>query len=175
MLAAELPSASVKIFLPVVPPFELPAMPPGRHSVKELRVRGAALLETEVVVEGYVTWIYDCVAAVQARTGVTAARARRDIEKDPTLCRRPAFYIGDAPGAPPEQSIWVVEVPRRPTKLERKHLPKEELEQWPAVPTIAIGDHVLVRGTWLRRSPHGEMNSDGLLLYASVEPYREAP
>src|SRR5258705_12991695 len=43
--------------LPPVPAFDLPAVEPGFHSVRELLVRGAALRDTEVKVHGYVTWI----------------------------------------------------------------------------------------------------------------------
>ena len=76
MLAAELSAADVKISLPVVPAFELPAMPPGRRSVKELRVRGRPLIGSEVVVEGYITWIYDCARHRLARHESHAIRSR---------------------------------------------------------------------------------------------------
>ena len=37
-------------------------------SVAELRVRGDELLDKEIVIEGYVTWMYGCIEDVQART-----------------------------------------------------------------------------------------------------------
>jgi hypothetical protein len=47
-----------KVNLPSVPGFELP--PPsadGAKSVKELRVKGKKLLDTDVTVKGVVTWV----------------------------------------------------------------------------------------------------------------------
>lgn len=175
LLAVELSRWEVKMTLPAVPRFELPTVAPGRHSVQELWVRGDALLDTELAVEGYVTWIYDCVADVERRTGASRARARRDIEDKPTLCRRPAFYIGAMPDTSPETSIWVVEVPRPMTRAERENLPRDMIEAWPKVPKLTVGERVIVRGYWQLRSPHGESNSAGLLVYVDVGPYRGQP
>src|SRR5436853_2822217 len=52
------------VALPVLPAFELPAVEPGYRSVRELHVRNTVLLDTEVQLRGYVTWIYDCASAV---------------------------------------------------------------------------------------------------------------
>jgi tetratricopeptide (TPR) repeat protein len=139
---------------PAVPSFELPASEPGFQTPRELLVRGKRSLGTEVKVKGYVTWIYDCLTSVaSANPKATRAQIQAAIDKDPTR----------------DASIWVVEVPRPPNKLERQRLPKEELKAWPAVPKIAIGDHVVITGTWAVESGRGEHNSDGLLIFKQVE------
>ena len=159
-----------KVDVPAVPGFELPATEPGFHGPRELRVRGKPVLGTEIKVKGYVTWIYDCPATLASRNPkMTRAQILRAIDKDPTLCERPKFYLGDAKTTPREASIWIVDVPRPPTKTERKRLPKNELKAWPAVPKLAVGDYVAVTGTWAIHSPHAEHNTDGLLVYATLE------
>jgi tetratricopeptide (TPR) repeat protein len=160
-----------KVDPPAVPAFELPAVEPGFHSPRELRVRGKRLLGTEIKVKGYITWIYDCATEVgSANPKATRAQIRTAIDKDPTLCERPKFYLGDAKDTPREAAIWVVDVPRSPNKLERQRLPKDQLKAWPAVPKLALGDHVAVTATWALESPHAEHNSDGLLVFKAVEP-----
>ena len=73
------------------------------------------------------------------------------------------------PDTPVERAAWVVEVPRAPTALEKKNLPKEEIAAWPAVPPYKVGDQVLATGTWATTSAHGESNTDGLLVYKSMK------
>ena len=151
-----------KLDVPAVPGFELPAAEPGFHAPRELRVHGKPVLGTEIKVKGYVTWIYDCPTAL-ASTNPTMTRAQIlvAIDKDPTVCERAKFYLGDAKGAARDASIWIVDVPRPPNKLERQRLPKAELAAWPAVLRLAVGDHVVVTGTWAMQSPHAERNTDG--------------
>ena len=49
---AEVKKTDVKLDLPAVPAFDLPAAPSdGSRTVKELRVKGKKLLDTEVTVE----------------------------------------------------------------------------------------------------------------------------
>lgn len=159
---------------PAIPAFALPAIDPGFHAPRELRVRGKPLLGTEIKVKGYITWIYDCPAVLaQANPDATRAQILLAINKDPSLCERPKFYLGDAKDTSRDRSIWVVDVPRAPTKQERDRLPKDELKAWPAVPKLALGDHVVVTGTWGVRSPHAEHNTDGLLIYSALD--RAAP
>jgi tetratricopeptide (TPR) repeat protein len=160
----------VKLDVPAVPGFELPAVEPGFHTPRELRVHGKPVLGTEIKVKGYVTWIYDCPTAL-ASTNPTMTRAQIlvAIDKDPTVCERAKFYLGDAKGAARDASIWIIDVPRPPNKLERQRLPKAELAAWPAVPRLAIGDHVVVTGTWAMQSPHSERNTDGLLVYKALD------
>lgn len=155
------------VALPVVPAFELPAVEPGYHSVLELHVAGTALLDTDVQVRGYVTWIYDCASAV-GRPGESKKQIQKRIDADPTICERPKFYLGDTATTPPESALWIVDVPRPPNKLEKRNLPKDELDAWPPVPKIAVGDEVTVVGTFALRSPHSESNSDGLIVYTSL-------
>jgi hypothetical protein len=158
-----------KVLLPTMPAFELPVTEPGVHHPRELRLRGAALLGTEIAVKGYVTSIYDCVAELAlSNPGLDSVKLRDAVDRDPRLCDRPRFYLGDAAGAPIEASIPVVEVPRRPAKPERDAMSVAELAAWPTVPKLGVGEHVVVTGTWSTRSPHGEYNSDGLLAYKTV-------
>jgi hypothetical protein len=164
----EVDSAKISVSLPAVPGFELPTAPDGARSVKELRVAGTKLRGQQIKVVGYVTWIYDCVAAV-AVPGEKKSQVQKRIESDPTLCERPKLHLADHKGDPANTSIWVVDVPRAPTAAEKKRLPKAELAAWPAVPKVAVGDKVAITGVFDVRSPHGEVNSDGLVVYASLE------
>lgn len=159
---------------PAVPSFELPPSEPGYHGVRELAVRGADLFGTEIRVKGYITWIYDCAKQI-AQPGQTPEQVQRSIDDDPTQCERPKLYLGATKDTAPDRSIWVVSVPRPPRKRELAVLPKDELAKWPAVPKLAVGDFVEITGTWDRQSPHGDRNSDGLLVYKSLQPARPAP
>jgi tetratricopeptide (TPR) repeat protein len=173
------PAAEVRpgpqLAVPVVPTFELPPEEPGYRNVRELRVRGQhEWLGTEITVKGHITWVYDCVKA-NMRPGQKPAEVQKWIDADPTLCERPKFYLGNAKDTAPDRSIWVVDVPRPPNKLERQRLKPEELSKWPTVPKYALGDHVEVTGTWQLQSPHGDRNSDGLLIFKSMQPARATP
>ena len=167
-----------KVALPVVPRFTLPGLPDGLHSPREVLVAGTALRGTRIRVAGYITWIYDCAAALAAPKR-TRAQIRRMIDDDPTLCERPKFYLGDARKAAATDALWVVDVPRPPFKLEKERLPAQELASWPAVPRLAVGAYAVVTGTLALESPHHERNSDGLLVYEAIEfprgPARATP
>ncbi len=154
--------------LPGVPRFELPPVVDGRHDVRELRVRRDDLLGTELTVQGYVVWIYDCEAAL-ARPGVPAAETRLLIDDNPQLCERPKFYLGATSRGRPEAALWVVDVPRKANKREVIALNAAQLGARPPVPRLAMGDLVAVTGTFALRSPHGEQNTDGLLVYKKLE------
>lgn len=162
-------AATTRLELPALPSFELPASEPGFVGPRELRLRGRRYLGTQVQVKGYVTWIYDCVAALSAKTP-RAKRAviQRSIDDDPTQCERPKLTLGDAKATPRRESISVVEVPRPPTKLERRRLPPAELAAWPAVPKIAVGDYVVVTGQWTTKAPRGDADPAGLLVYRGL-------
>lgn len=172
--APEVVRAQTKVELPAVPAFEVPQVEAGVHDPRELRVQGGAVLDREIKVKGYVVWIYDCARAI-----ATAGEAPRDvqarIDADPTLCERPRFFVGATKDTPPERAIWVVDVPRVPNKLELARLPKAELAAWPKVPKVAVGDYVVVAGTWRLASPHGTRNSDGLLVFESLAPGGKPP
>ncbi len=164
-----------QLAVPAVPSFVLPPEEPGFRSVRELRVRGRhSWLGTEITVKGYVTWIYDCAKAIR-QPGETPAQTQRRIDDDQTRCERPKFYLGATKDAPPERSIWVVSVPRHPTKTERRFIKPAELAKWPPVPKFALGDHVAVTGTWALQSPHGDRNSDGLLVFKALQPASPSP
>ena len=178
---AEVHKSEVKVSLPAVPAFDLPQSPAdGSHSVKEMRVKGKKLLETDVTVKGVITWAYDCPTAIR-QPGVSAEAVQKMIDEDPSRCERPKFYIGDASDTPPEKSLWVVEVPRAYYKVELQRLPREEIRhpppdkcddkdpKKPACPPYKVGDQVEVTGTWKLTSPHSERNSDGLLVYKHMK------
>jgi len=141
--------------LPPVPAFDLPAAEPGVHRPRELRVHGKRMLETQVKVSGHVTAIYDCVAELgRVDPAATRAQIRQAIDHDPTLCSQPKFYLGDARDTARDASIWVVDVP--------------------ALPRLAVGDRVVVTGTWSTRSRHAEHDTEGLLVFRSLEPVAAA-
>jgi hypothetical protein len=166
---AEVQQGAIKVTVPAVPAFEVPKPnPDGSHTIKELRVQGQKYLKQEISVSGFVVWAYDCATAIRQPSEDDAAVKKR-IEEDPTLCRRPAFYLGDTADTPVERAAWIVEVPRLPTAAEKKNLPKEAIEAWPAVPPYKVGDQVVVTGSWMTSSPHGENNTDGLLVYKQMK------
>lgn len=163
----EVVAATAKVDLPAVPAFDLPPVVGGVHGARELRVAGKDLLGSDVKVSGYVIWIYDCATSV-AKAGETHAQAQVRVDADPALCQRPRFYLGEAKDTPVETGLWVVEVPRAPNKLELARLPKDQLAKWPAAPRLAVGDFVTVTGKFTQSAPHGDKNSDGLVVFASV-------
>ncbi len=178
--AAEVKKTDVKVDLPAVPPFDLPAPPSeGSHSVKELRVKNKKLFDTEVTVHGFITWQYDCASAVR-KANETDKDLQKRLDEDPTLCERPKFYVGDTKDTPPEKSLWVVDVPRPYHKLEMERMrkgernlpdrcePKEDPKKT-ICPPYAVGDEVIVTGTFKLSSPHSERNSDGLLVYKKLK------
>jgi tetratricopeptide (TPR) repeat protein len=160
-----------RVEVPAIPTFDLPVTEPGFRSPRELRVRGRSALGAEVKVKGYVTWVYDCVAQLAA-VNPEASRAQilMSIDTEPSLCERPNFYLGDSKDTSQEASIWIVDVPRAPTKSERQRLSRDEIKAWPVVPKIARGDFVTVTGTWAQHSPHNEHSLDGLLIFKSLAP-----
>lgn len=173
---AEAIARPAKVDLPAIPSFDLPATEPGFHGPRELRVHGKAALGTEIKVKGYVTWVYDCAAALAAiNPKASRAQILASIDTNPALCEHPKLYLGDARDTARDASIWVVDVPRPPSKAERDHLPKDQLKAWPAVPRVAVGDYVAITGTWTVASPHGELNSDGLLVYKALDKATPTP
>ncbi|HEY6178629.1 MAG TPA: tetratricopeptide repeat protein [Kofleriaceae bacterium] len=147
---AEVARDAAAIDLPAVPAFDLPAAPPGEHRPRELKVHGKRLLDTAVKVRGHVTWIYDCEAELKrVYPPLSRQQLHTAIDRDPTLCSQPKFYLGDARDADRDRSIWVADVP-----------PQLKLE---------LGDRVVVTGTWATTSPHVERNTEGLLVFGSLE------
>jgi hypothetical protein len=79
--------------------------------------------------------------------------------------------------------MWVVDVPRPFTKRELKNLkPKAQQDELKSptslrcdskkkddCPVYEVGDHVELTGTWKLSSPHGDRNSDGLLVYKKMK------
>ena len=174
----EVSNDTSKVALPAAPRFTLPGLPDGLHSPQEVLVAGRALRGTRIRVAGYITWIYDCAAALAAPKR-TRAQIQRMIDGDPSVCERPRLYLGDARNTAPADALWVVGVPRPPFKIEKQRLPAEQLAKWPAVPRLAVGAYAVVTGTLALESPHHERNSDGLLVYEAIEfprvPARTTP
>jgi hypothetical protein len=166
---AEVQTDQLKVTLPAVPSFEVPRTnPDGSHTVKEMRVAGSKYLNSDnITLRGFVVWAYDCATAIR-RSGESDEAVAKRIEEDPMQCRRPAFYLGDDRSTPAERAVWVVEVARPPTAAEKKNLPKDVIKAWPPVPVYAVGDEVVVTGKWATTSPHGEGNTEGLLIYSSM-------
>jgi hypothetical protein len=180
---AEVKKSDVKLTLPPVPGFELPpANSDGSHSVKEMRVKGKKLLESDITVKGVVTWVYDCKTALR-QPGMTDKDVEKLMYDDQTKCERSKFFIGDTADTPAEKSMWIIDVPRAFTKRELERLkPKAQEEELknPAAkkcnakkkddcPVYEVGDQVEVTGTWKLSSPHGDRNSDGLLVYKKMK------
>lgn len=181
---AEVRKADIKLNLPAVPDFNLPAAnSDGSHSVKEMRVKGKKLLDSEITVKGIVTWAYDCPTAVR-QPGMDEKAVQKMIDEDPTKCERAKFYIGDAADTPAEKSMWIVDVPRPYNKLEMERIkkPDRNLGMYPdrcepgekdakkmICPPYKVGDQVEIVGTWKMASPHSERNSDGLLVYKRMK------
>ena len=136
--------------LPPVPGFDLPLSAPGEHGPREMRVHGKRLIEHTVKVSGYVTWIYDCEAELKRfDPGAGRQQLRKRMDQDATLCGQPKFYLGDTRDTPRDASIWIADPPERSV--------------------VAVGDRVVVSGTWATETPHGERDTEGLLLYQSVQ------
>lgn len=165
----EVGKGTIKLTLPTPPAFDMPEPhPDGTHSVREMRLKSRKLLDTEVQVKGFVTWAYDCVRELQGQDE-SEAEVRKKVEADPTICQRPHFYLGDTPDTPGEKSIWVMDVPRKLRADERQRLSRAERAALPNVPDFEPGDEVIVTGTWATQSPTGSTNSEGLLVYGSME------
>ena len=178
---AEVKKSDIKVDLPAVPDFALlPAPADGGHTVKELRVKGKKVLDTDISVHGFITWAYDCPTAVR-KPEETDKDVQKRIDEDPTLCERAKFYIGDDKTTPVEKSLWIVDVPRPYNKLEMERMKKPERnlpdrcepnEKDPKkniCGPYAVGDEVVITGTFKTSSPHSERNSDGLLVYKKMK------
>jgi len=158
---------------PAVPGFELPAMPPGLHSPRELRVRGKALLGTDIKVAGYVTWAFDCPAQLAAANpAVTRAQVLAAIDNDPAVCPLGRFNLGDAKTTSQDASLSVFDLPRPPSKKDREQLAKDK-NPLPVLPKVAVGDYVVVTGSLTTKSSRGDVDPNGLLIFRSLE--RTAP
>jgi tetratricopeptide (TPR) repeat protein len=166
-----------KVDPPAVPAFELPPVEPGSFSPRMLRVRGQRLFGTEVQVKGYVTWIYNCAETLAASNqSQSLAQIKAAIQKDPTMCERPKFSLGDTKDTTRQASLSIVDVPRPPTKVERGARKKADLKGlWPEVPRLTLGEYVAVTGTWALYSPHAEHNTNGMLVYKSLEHLPSPP
>jgi tetratricopeptide (TPR) repeat protein len=140
---------------PVIPAFELPATEPGFHGARELRVRGKALLGTEIRVKGFVTALYDCVDGLAtANPHATREQIQAAIRGDASLCDRTLFWMGDAHDTARDASIAVIGPPIGAPR--------------PAMPRIALGDYMAVTGTWAPDTA-AERGADPVLRFAAAE------
>ncbi len=169
---AEVEETSVKLDLPPVPDFASPAAnPDGTHSVQEMRLKGNKFLDTAVRVKGHIIWIYDCGTSIRTPE-MTEAALKKLMADEPERCSRPNYYLGDTPETPADKGIWVVEVPRLPRPDEKKGDPEgSKLAEaaFKAMPEFKLGDQIIVSGNWALTSPKGFRNSDGLLVFGSME------
>ena len=170
---AEVKETSVKLDLPAVPDFQIPQPnSDGTHSIAEMRLRGNRYLGTEVKVKGYVIWVYDCATAIRTAE-MTEEEVKTILTESPERCYRPNVYLGDEATTPADRGIWLVEVPRAPREDEVKTLDDETLQvmqtQWDALPAFGEKDQIVAAGMWEISSPRGFKNSDGLLVYSSLE------
>src|SRR5262245_27538590 len=76
-----------KLVMPAIPAFDVPPVKADSHSVRELRVLGKPLVDTDLAVTGIITWVYDCGTDVR-KLGQSDRAAQDMIDKDPTLCER---------------------------------------------------------------------------------------
>jgi hypothetical protein len=170
---AEVKETSVKLDLPAVPDFQIPqANSDGTHSIAEMRLRGNRYLGTEVKVKGYIIWVYDCATAIRTAE-MTEDELNKILTDSPERCYRPNVYLGDEPNTPADRGIWLVEVPRPPREDEVKTLDEVTLQEmqaaWDALPKFAEKDQIVASGMWELSSPRGFKNSDGLLVYSTLE------
>lgn len=153
---------------PSKPP-EDPGPPPpvdGVYSPAYLRVNGMKMLDQKITVKGTVVWIYDCVEDVAAQQpDKSRDEVGKLVAKRPDLCKRPHFLLGDRKATPVERAVMVAEVPRPIRSDERISLPKDQVAAWPAVPSLAVGQEIVVEGTWALNSPKGFANKNGLLVW----------
>jgi hypothetical protein len=144
-----------QVATPVIPAFELQATEPGFHGARELRVRGKALLGTEIRVRGYVTALYDCVDGLaSANPRATREQIQAAVRDDPSLCERTLFWLGDAHDTPRDASIAVIGPPIGAPR--------------PAMPRIGLGDYLAVTGRWAPDTA-AERGADPVLRFAAAE------
>jgi hypothetical protein len=179
---SEIKPHNTKLNLPEVPPFDLPKpFDADTHSVKEMRIEGKQYFgKDDIKIHGFVTWVYDCATEVK-QPGQSDADVKKIIDADPTKCRRPVFYIGDEATTTPDHSVHIVELPRAMRPDELKTISKDQ-KAWQerydkgvivslegfVVPPYKVGDEVIITGSWKQTSPHGEADSDGLLIYKTM-------
>jgi hypothetical protein len=167
----EKPAATSPPPAPPTPPTPAPDPEPvdGVYSARYVRLNSTKLLDQRISVRGVVVGIYDCVADVAAREpDKSREEVSKLVAKRPELCKRPHFYLGERKTTPIARAIMVVEVPRPIRADERISLSEEQIKAWPVVPSIAIGQTVVVEGKWALNSPKGYANPDGLLVYGRM-------
>lgn len=166
---AEVKPHDKKLNLPAIPSFEVPKPnADGSHSVRELRVKGRGFMDTEITVSGTIVWMTDCRQDLKEQ-GVAPEEIERLLKEDLSKCRRTRFQIADSADVPIEKSLWVVSVPREPIALEKKRLPKAQLDTWLPVVPYKVGDQVVVTGRFGTMAASGERNTEGLLVYKSMK------
>jgi hypothetical protein len=187
---AEVAETEIKLDLPAPPDFPDPKpYADGSHSVTEMRLKGQKFLEQNVKITGFVVYKYDldeCAAeegdkkvkqdpkVCEGKKDIAACTkeiGKKIVADSPNVCDRPYFYLADTANASFEKSLWVVDVPR-PLRDDEKRDPSrvEEFKKGPPPPQIGVGQKVTVDGQWSLKSRTGFGNSDGLLVYAGLQP-----
>ncbi len=164
---AEVKMTDIKLDMPKIPDLTLPKSDGDTKTVKEMRLLGRSLLKTEVKIKGFITWIYSCAEA--EGTGMTPKEIKKMLADHPEKCDRPSFRMGDTADTPSEKGVWVVNVPRKLRKDERKGYTSKELKALPKVPVIEVGDEVIVTGKWEQSSLNGFTRTEGLLVYGDLQ------
>lgn len=101
-----------QVQLPPAPAFELVIPSPTAKGVAQVRLEQSVSPSPPIVVRGYVTWMFDCVAANVA-PGKTRAQIARAIAANPALCDRPTLVLGDSKATPREYGLTIADVPAR--------------------------------------------------------------
>ena len=103
---------------------------------------------------------------------VPADELKKRMEDDPTICKRPNFYIGAFANARIDKGVRIVENPRPPRKDEIAVDPDgSKLVQaaFDLVPPFKESDEVIITGQWVMVSPKRFRDSDGLLVFGSLQ------
>ncbi len=164
-----LADANASAPLPPIPELKVAAMVGDAHVVGEMLVLGDKQLEKKIKVRGYIVWIYDCAKAIRT-PGMSKKTLKRLLATEPERCTRPHFHLGETSKLDSSRVVEVVEVPRKLRPDELKIMPQELISAQLPVPTLTLGQEVIVSGRWATHSPKGFLNSEGLLVYESIEP-----
>ena len=104
---------------------------------------------------------------------MSEAQVKTILTESQERCYRPNVYLGDAANTPADRGIWLVEVPRPPREDELKTLDDVTLQdmqtKWDALPKFVEKDQIIASGMWELSSPRGFKNSDGLMVYTSMQ------
>jgi tetratricopeptide (TPR) repeat protein len=137
------------IAVPSVPSFEMVVPSANALGARQLRAIGRRAHEGKaVVVRGYVTHVYDCVAE-NLEPFKTRAQVAQELAADPKRCELKKLYLGDTKTTPREFSLHIADLP--------------DGAAW------KVGDYFEVAGTFAFRSPRGDAARTGLVVMSSAK------